>query len=29
MEYICGGYERLSDADNKNEESSSIQSQKI
>lgn len=29
MEYICGCYERLSDADNKNEESSSIQSQKI
>ena len=29
MEYICGAYDRLSDADNKVDESSSIQSQKI
>ena len=29
MEYICGAYDRLSDADNKTDESSSIQSQKI
>lgn len=29
MQYLCGGYNRLSDADNKNDESSSIQSQKI
>ena len=29
MEYICGAYDRLSDADNKIDESSSIQSQKI
>ena len=29
MEYICGGYDRLSDADSKTDESSSIQSQKI
>lgn len=29
MEYICGGYDRLSDADNKHDESSSIQSQKM
>jgi DNA invertase Pin-like site-specific DNA recombinase len=29
MEYICGAYERLSEADNKTDESSSIQSQKI
>lgn len=29
MEYICGAYNRLSDADNKTDESSSIQSQKI
>lgn len=29
MEYICGAYDRLSDADNRNDESSSIQSQKI
>ena len=28
MEYICGAYDRLSDADNKVDESSSIQSQK-
>lgn len=29
MEYICGAYDRLSDADNKSDESSSIKSQKI
>ena len=29
MEYICGAYDRLSDADSKIDESSSIQSQKI
>ena len=29
MEYICGAYDRLSDADNNRDESSSIQSQKI
>ncbi len=29
MQYLCGGYDRLSDADNKNDESSSIQSQKM
>lgn len=29
IEYICGAYDRLSDADNKTEESSSIQSQKM
>ena len=29
MEYICGAYDRLSDSDNKTDESSSIQSQKI
>ena len=29
MQYLCAGYDRLSDADNKNDESSSIQSQKI
>jgi site-specific DNA recombinase len=29
MEYLCGGYDRLSDADNTNDESSSIQSQKM
>ena len=29
MEYICGAYDRLSDADSKTDESSSIQSQKI
>ena len=29
MQYLCAGYNRLSDADNKNDESSSIQSQKM
>ncbi len=29
MKYICGAYDRLSDADSKTDESSSIQSQKI
>ena len=29
MQYLCAGYDRLSDVDNKNDESSSIQSQKI
>lgn len=29
MQYLCAGYDRLSDADNKNDESSSIQSQKM
>ena len=29
MQYRCGAYNRLSDADNKNDESSSIQSQKM
>src|SRR5574344_51230 len=29
MQYLCGGYDRLSDADNKVDESSSIQSQKM
>lgn len=29
MQYLCGGYDRLSDADNKKDESSSIQSQKM
>lgn len=29
MQYLCGGYNRLSDADNKVDESSSIQSQKM
>ena len=29
MEYICAGYNILSDADNKTDKSSSIQSQKI
>jgi len=29
MKYLCAGYNRLSDADNKNDESSSIQSQKM
>mgnify|MGYP004523660501 CR=1 FL=1 len=29
MQYLCGGYDRLSDADNKNDESSSIKSQKM
>ena len=29
MQYLCAGYDRLSEADNKNDESSSIQSQKM
>lgn len=29
MQYLCAGYDRLSDADNKNDESSSIQSQRM
>lgn len=29
MQYLCAGYDRLSDADNKTDESSSIQSQKL
>jgi len=29
MQYLCAGYNRLSDADNKSDESSSIQSQKM
>ena len=29
MQYLCAGYNRLSDTDNKNDESSSIQSQKM
>lgn len=29
MQYLCVGYDRLSDADNKNDESSYIQSQKM
>ena len=29
MQYLCAGYNRLSDGDNKKDESSSIQSQKM